>query len=94
MLTLRQQKIQLVYKIVMEENLSILEIVSIKESVMQEKYAALNTLNTSLAFSASALFSETKERENMKKPTAQAIVDSEVFKGTPFEKEMIRILNN
>ena len=84
----REEKLTLVYFIIKEENLSIAEIVKIKETALTDKIAEDNTLMSGLAWSASALFSDKEQQDRMKASTAKHLIKTGIFSGTKFEKTL------
>ena len=92
-MTTREEKIKLIYKIIKEEDISVLEIVSIKESAMKASLIEMTDMATSLACSASTIFHNKKMRDNMKVLTAKNLVKLGIFKGTKFEQELLVLIN-
>ena len=92
-MTTREEKIKLIYKIIKEEDISVLEIVSIKESAMKASLIEMTDMATSLACSASTIFHNKKMRDNMKVLTAKNLVKLGIFNGTKFEQELLVLIN-
>jgi predicted transcriptional regulator len=85
----KEERKELVYLIIKEDELSISELVYIKERSVQETMKELRTLVSALSYQSATLFMNKEAQELIKPALAQSLIKSKQFKGTSFEKELM-----
>lgn len=90
----REESLEKLYEIIREHNVSITEIVEIKERAMNEKISEQNTLISGLSLRSCVMFGENptmvlKNIEMVKPLVAKDILKTGIVRGTDFEKELL-----
>jgi len=75
------------------DNISITDIVAIKERQLFDRFNKQQDLLSKLAFGSASIFTDEKTQVMMKPSIAEALVESKYFSGTPFELELKELLN-
>ena len=90
----KEGRLQILHTIIKNDNVSIAEIVKVKENAMQERFSELNTIASGLGLRATAIFGikpkDILENIELVKPlVAKDIIKLGIVKGTAFEKELL-----
>jgi len=88
----------IIFNIIKQDNLSITEIVNIKEQALNKKIEEDNELISGLAMRSTVMFDNNtktmiKRIKEIKPLVAKDIIKSGVIKGTVFEEELLKELN-
>jgi len=91
----KKERLLIFYEIMKIDNLSITEIVAIKEKALNDNLKEKNDLISGLSFRASAIFGDTpkdtlKNIEQVKELIAEDIVKSGVLYGTEFQHKLLK----
>ena len=86
---------EIVFNIINQDNLSITNIVNIKEQALNKKIEEDNELISGLAFRSTVMFDKNTENiieriKELKPLVARDIIKSGVVKGTVFEEELLK----
>lgn len=90
----KQGRKEILHDILKEDNISIAEIVALKESALNEKLERSRTLTSELAFRATMIFSKKKDLERVKPLIAKNILETGVLSGSEYEKILIEIASS
>jgi len=90
---------EIVFNIIEQDNLSIADIVNIKEQALNKKIKKDNELISGLAMRSTVMFDNNtktmiKRIKEIKPLVAKDIIESGVVKGTVFEEELLKELKN
>jgi hypothetical protein len=89
---------EIVFNIIEQDNLSIADIVYLKEQALNKKIEEDNKLISGLAMRSTVMFDSNTENmieriKELKPLVAKDIIESGVVKGTVFEEELLKELN-
>ena len=88
----------IIFEIIEQDNLSIADIVYLKEQALNKKIKKDNELISGLAMRSTVMFDNNTENmieriKELKPLVAKDIIESGVVKGTVFEEELLKELN-
>ena len=89
----------IIFNIIKQDNLSITDIVYLKEQALNKKIEEDNKLISGLAMRSAVIFDNNTENmieriKELKPLVAKDIIESGVVKGTVFEEELLKELKN